>query len=153
MVRSRAAGFTIIEILFALTILAIMATLAAPSFRDFVAGQRIRAASYDVSSALMLARSEAVKRNGTVVLSPQGGNWANGWSLVAGTATLAQHEAFPDLAIDGPSASVTYVSSGRVSAPVTRFAISSTTATTAARRCIRVDLTGMTAAYSGAGCP
>jgi type IV fimbrial biogenesis protein FimT len=152
MVRSRESGFTIIEILFALTILAIMASLAAPSFRDFVAGQRIRAASYDVSSALMLARSEAVKRNATVVLSPQGGNWANGWALVAGAATLARHEAFSDLAIDGPASDITYTASGRVSAPVTRFAISSAAASTAPRRCIRVELTGMASVYTGSAC-
>ncbi|GAC1389249.1 MAG: hypothetical protein NVSMB34_00070 [Variovorax sp.] len=150
----RHAGFTIIELLFATAVLAIMASLAAPSFRDFVASQKIRVASYDVSSSMMLARAEAIKRNSSVVLSAQNGNWANGWSVASGTATLAAHEAFSDLSIAGPAASITYLANGRVSAPVSTFAISSNAAsTTATARCVRVDLTGMTSVFSGTGCP
>jgi type IV fimbrial biogenesis protein FimT len=147
------SGFTIIELLVTVMVLGVMASLAAPSFRDFVASQRIRSASYDVSSSLMLARAEAIKRNSSVVLSAQNGNWANGWSLAAGSATLVKHEAFADLTIAGPSTTITYMANGRVSAPVTSFAISSPSTTTAAARCVRVDLTGMTSVYTGTGCP
>lgn len=149
----RNGGFTIIEILFVIALLAILSSLAAPSFRDFVASQRIRAASADLSAALMLARAEAVKRNTSVVVSPQTGGWINGWTIASGTTSVAQHEALADLAIVGPTGSITYTANGRVSAAVTRFAISSTLTAAAAARCVRIDLTGMTAAYSGTGCP
>jgi type IV fimbrial biogenesis protein FimT len=153
---ARQAGFTIIEILFVVMLLAVLGSLAAPSFRDFVAAQRIRAASVDLSSALMLARAEAVKRNTSVVLAPQGGSWANGWTVVAQVTptpvTVAAHEAFGDLAITGPTTNVTYSANSRVVAP-TRFVISSTLVPAVAARCVRVDLSGMSAAASGTGCP
>lgn len=145
-------GFTLIEVLFAVVLLAVLASLAAPSFRNFVAAQRIRSASYDLSSALMLARAEAIKRNGSVVVSPQGGDWRNGWTVAAGTVAVAAHEAFDGLAVDGPATNVTYLASGRAAA-ATRFAITSALAPSVPARCVRVDLTGMSAVVSGTGCP
>ena len=56
-------GFTLIELLVVVTIAAIFAALAAPAFGSFIAGQRVKTASYDVWSILTLARSEALKRN------------------------------------------------------------------------------------------
>lgn len=147
------AGFTLIELLFTIALLAILSSLAAPSFRDFVASQRIRAASGDLTSVLMLARAEAIKRNASVAVTAQSGNWASGWSLASGTTTLARHEAFGDLAIAAPVSTITYTANGRVTAAVSQFAITSTASSTATARCVRVDLTGMTRAYSGVGCP
>lgn len=147
------AGFTLIELLFTLVLLGILGALAAPSFRDFVASQRIRAASGDLTSVLMLARSEAIKRNASVAVTAQGGSWTNGWSLLSGATTLARHEAFAGVSIAAPVTTVTYTANGRVSAAVSQFAISSADNASAAARCVRIDLTGMTTAYSGAGCP
>lgn len=149
-VKTPDSGFTLIELLFTIAIAAIFAALAAPSFRDFIAGQRVKTASYDISYGLTGARSEAIKRNLNVVLVPVSGNWQNGWTVTAGTATVSQHEPFLDLTITGPATNLTYNSSGRLTAAVLPFAISSSVSAGVASRCIRVDLSGLPSSKTGA---
>lgn len=143
-------GFSLIELLFAIAIAAIFMALAAPSFRDFIAGQRVKTASYDISYTLTGARSEAIKRNLNVVLAPVSGDWQNGWTVTAGTTTIAQHEPFVDLTITGPATNLTYNSSGRLTAGVTPFTISSSVSAGVTPRCTRVDLSGLPSSKTGA---
>jgi type IV fimbrial biogenesis protein FimT len=56
-------GFTAIELMFVVLIVAILATLAAPSFRQLIAKQRVKSAASALTESLWVARSEAVKRN------------------------------------------------------------------------------------------
>ena len=141
-------GFSLIELLVSITIAAIFSALAAPSFREFVAGQRVKTASYDISYTLTGARSEALKRNLNVVLAPATGGWQNGWTITAGVGgpMLGQHEAFADLTISGPATNVIYNSSGRLMAAVTPFAVSSNVSS----RCISIDLSGLPTNKTGA---
>lgn len=84
----QAQGLTLIELLIGLSMLAILAALAAPSFSTArLNAQRTRAVN-DFWHAIFLARSEAIKRGGAVTLckSPNGlscntgaGDWAEGW--------------------------------------------------------------------------
>ena len=145
-------GFTLVELLFTIAIAGIFSALAAPSFRDFIAGQRMKAASSDISSTLTGARSEALKRNLNVVLTPSSGGWQNGWTVVAGVGgpTVGQHEAFSDLTIAGPSTNITYNSSGRLVTAVTPFTVSSSMSGTVAPRCISIDLSGLPTSKTGA---
>lgn len=145
-------GFTLIELLFTIAIAGIFSALAAPSFRDFIAGQRVKTASSDISSTLTGARSEALKRNLNVVLTPGSGGWQNGWTVVAGVGgpTVGQHEAFSDLTIAGPSTNITYNSSGRLVTAVTPFTVSSSVSGTVASRCISIDLSGLPTSKTGA---
>lgn len=139
--RASSLGFSLIELLFVVVIAAIFLAIAAPSFRDFIAGQRIKTASYDISYTLTFARSEAMKRNSQVVLAPGSGGWQNGWTVKTGTVTLAQHEPFADLIWTGP-ANLTFNSSGRLTAAVTPFAVNSNVSN-ATPRCISVTLSGL----------
>src|SRR4051812_38705397 len=136
-------GFTLIELLVVVTIAAIFAALAAPSFGSFIAGQRVKTASYDVWSMLTLARSEALKRNSSVTVTPAGGGWQNGWSVTSGTTTLFQHESFSGLTITGPATGLTFNSTGRLTTTVNPFALSSSTYSNLAERCVRLDLSGL----------
>jgi type IV fimbrial biogenesis protein FimT len=47
-------------------VLGVIAAIAAPGMRSFAAGQKVKALSYDMTADLLLARSEALKRNATV---------------------------------------------------------------------------------------
>lgn len=47
-------------------ILAILASLAAPSFRDMLEGYRVRQAIGEMTSTIYFARSEAIKRGGNI---------------------------------------------------------------------------------------
>jgi len=59
----RARGFTIIEIMIALGIAALLMALGLPAFRDFLANNKIRNLAENLQSSLNVARSEAINRN------------------------------------------------------------------------------------------
>ncbi len=84
-------GFTIIELMVAVAVLAILVSLAAPSMRATLQNNRATAQANQLVTALNLARSEAVKRGSIVALcSSEDGNacrtddafdWSDGWIL------------------------------------------------------------------------
>ena len=61
--RSRAGGFTIIEIMIGLGIAALLLALGLPAYKDFLANTKIRNAAESLQASLNVARSEAIKRN------------------------------------------------------------------------------------------
>jgi type IV fimbrial biogenesis protein FimT len=63
MKRSRTAqGFTLVELLVVAAVVALILTLAAPSFRQFILLQRLKSINAQVVTDLQWARSEAVSR-------------------------------------------------------------------------------------------
>ena len=83
----RGGGFTLVELLVALSLLAILLALAAPTFARFLDEQRLLGEARRLSEAILLARSEAIKRNGVVILCANGPpdgcgasrDWHAGW--------------------------------------------------------------------------
>jgi type IV fimbrial biogenesis protein FimT len=65
----RVSGFTMVEMMVAVAILAILASIALPSYRSLIANNRIVANTNDLVADLALARSEAAKRGGTTVVT------------------------------------------------------------------------------------
>lgn len=78
-------GFTLIETMVVVAIAAVLAALAAPSFTPIVERWRIRSATESLQSALYLARSEAIKRGGSIVLRKEA-TGTNGCALASGTS-------------------------------------------------------------------
>lgn len=128
----------------AVAVVGILSAMAAPSFSDLIAKQRAKAAATDLYLALAKARSEAIKRNSNVTLSPKSGNWAGGWDIVNpsdATAKLEDHNAVTGATITGP-ASVVYLTTGRVRGSTKpEFDISVTGSS--AHICVSVDLSGL----------
>ena len=98
----KARGFTLIEMMTAIFILAILVSLTIPSFREATLSSRLSGFANDIVASTQLARSEAIKRNLTVTLcassdgetcdDPDG--WEAGWIVVAdegGANALIQH--------------------------------------------------------------
>lgn len=142
-------GFTIIEAMLVVAILAVLVGAALPSLNQFALGQRVKNASFDLFSSLVLARSEAITRNTAVTVTPAGGGWQAGWTVTVtadGTVIRRQDDAYSTIAIAGP-ANVGYNGTGRLSAAVGAFSV---TATGATPRCITIDLSGRPVSKTGA---
>lgn len=68
--RRFSLGFTLTELLIVVLILGILSSMALPSMLSLVEGQRVKSASFEIFAALTFARSEAIKRNSNVTLTP-----------------------------------------------------------------------------------
>ena len=85
--QKRECGFTLIEVLMVLVVSAIILGLAAPSFMNIIANNRVASAANDMVVALNLAKSEAVKTGQTTAICASNNgtdctaNWSDGWLL------------------------------------------------------------------------
>lgn len=68
--RRRTRGVTLIELLVAISILAIVAAIATPNFSTFLHNSRISSESAKLFADIEMARSEASRRNATVTICP-----------------------------------------------------------------------------------
>ncbi|OYW28041.1 MAG: Pre-pilin like leader sequence, partial [Methyloversatilis sp. 12-65-5] len=66
--RPAHAGFTMIELMIVVTLMAILAAFAFPAFQSFIASNRLTAESNELLSGMNLARSEAVRTQRRVLL-------------------------------------------------------------------------------------
>lgn len=95
--RRSAQGFTVMELIIVLSIVAILTATAVPAMREFNVRSTVSTNANDVVAALNLARSEAVKRGRNVAVVANGGSWTAGWTVQTETAAvevLARHDAF-----------------------------------------------------------
>lgn len=113
-------GFTLVELMVVLILMAILMAIGVPSYRGFILNQRLITTTADLRIALVTARSEAVKRNRTVKVLPNDGDWGSGWNVPspeAGDPVLLNHVQTGPVAITGPSDNPEFMPSGRVLAP------------------------------------
>jgi type IV fimbrial biogenesis protein FimT len=68
MTHLRSRGLTLIELMIAVAVVAVLMALAAPSFEQAVNGNRLSSAAAETIAAAQLARSEAIRHNRRVVL-------------------------------------------------------------------------------------
>lgn len=87
--KQRVRGFTLIELMVSIGILAILIAVAIPSFTSIMVNYRLTSIANTFVANAQLARSEAIKRNGRVTMckSADGatcvltGGWEQGWIL------------------------------------------------------------------------
>jgi len=103
-VRRRQRGVTLIELMIAIIILAILLAIGVPAFRDASLGSKLSSVATDLVASVQLARSEAIKRNRTMTLcsSTDGascadsGDWETGWVILDPDDNVVQtHGAAP----------------------------------------------------------
>lgn len=110
------SGFTLIELAVVVAIVAVVSTVAAPSFKVFLDSMNTKSAAMDLVGDLTTARSEALKRNASVSIVPVDNNWANGWQILRGDTPLRDHPALrTGISVNAPAAGVLFLPNGRVS--------------------------------------
>lgn len=141
-------GFTLIELMTVFAITAIALALAVPSFKNFTASQRVKAASGDLMTAAIFARSEAINRNTRVSVTPSASGWMGGWTIATSTAQIGKQAAYSGvLAITSDETQIAYLPTGRLdpsvvvnSAGMPQFQFSGGGVS---MRCVSFDLSGM----------
>ena len=78
--HKKAIGFTLVEMMITVAIMAIGLGLAAPSLSDFIKNNRMTEVSNKLVSAIIQARNEAVTRRSTVTLTPDDAEWS-AWTV------------------------------------------------------------------------
>jgi type IV fimbrial biogenesis protein FimT len=142
-----ACGFTLVELLAVVAVLVVLAIIAVPSFSELIASQRVQMAAMDLFTSLLRARSEAIKQNTGVTISPAG-TWTAGWAVAVGGTNIDTHGATSNISITDPGV-VTYRNSGRLAGTTQpKFSVSATQTTTT--RCVKVNLSGEPVVTNGA---
>jgi type IV fimbrial biogenesis protein FimT len=104
-IRSASAGFTLIELMITVVVMAVLLGIGVPSFVDTIRNNRLASASNEFITALTMARSEASKRGIQVSVCIRDTedkcatgttDWSSGWLVF--TDDLA-----PAGQIDGPT--------------------------------------------------
>ena len=119
-------GFTLIEMMVTVAVLAIILGIGVPSFQGLIERNRVSTATDKLFSALTTARSEAIRLGQDVRVTQATGGWRNGWTIASPTTTLRVENALPgNVAISeaGAATQVVFSVNGWVTAPASRPAV------------------------------
>lgn len=114
---SKAKGFTLVELMIAIVVLGIIASIATPAMSQFVFRQKVNSQANELMLSFAFARSEAVKRNANIVVIPATNSstgWSDGWCIGTSNITNCSHadvlRSFPGN--DDVSITTAYLASG-----------------------------------------
>lgn len=117
-------AFTLIELMVTISVLAVVISLAAPSFSRLLQDNRMLTVANELQSSLQLARAEAIKRKTNVVLCKSnntandcasGTNWQEGWLMRSSDGVIKVWDAVQGTTLTGPTNGITFRGNGLTS--------------------------------------
>ena len=101
------SGFTMLELMIALSIGAILATIAVPSYQSMMVQSRLATQANEFLTALHFSRSEAVKRGMRITMCKSssgttctaGSNWQDGWIVYSDSGTAGTMDGSDQIAV------------------------------------------------------
>ncbi len=137
--RGSRGGFSLVEIMIVIAIMAIIAAMAVPSYRTYMAKNRLNGAARQVMSDLMSARMMAVtlNRNVSVVFPPSAGA---SYTLDGTAKNIQTLYGYYDVTVSGSNNPV-FTANGRL-VGFTNAGITLTSATLSQTKTVTVSLAG-----------
>jgi type IV fimbrial biogenesis protein FimT len=156
--RRASRGFTLVELMVTISVLLVLAVIAMPQVGPFLQRQRLKNATMDLASTVVLARSEAIKRNGTIYVIANGTDWSRGWTVssaaaVSAASTIRSQNALDGLRISesGSNTSFNFGGDGRMAGTGMSFTVQPTVTSQGQQPlCVAVGATGRVQTTKGA---
>ncbi|QSI34085.1 prepilin-type N-terminal cleavage/methylation domain-containing protein [Variovorax sp. RKNM96] len=152
----RQKGFTLIEMMVVVSLVAILAALALPSFTTMIANQRVTSAAQELLTLLQFARAEGVYKRTQTTVTATGLTWqAKAGAQVLREATLSDAVSV----VPGSAGGVTFDVSGQASAAagVTSYAVTFSATNATRVQCLSVTRAGLVrllpSVPAGQACP
>lgn len=162
-------GFSLVEMLTTMSILGVLLAIASPGLASLVSANALSAAQGELAAAIVLARSEAMKRGvpvGIAATTPaSGAEFSKGWNVFvdsngngrfdSGETIIRQEPALRgDTRIATVSGTTTLVFNGRgFLAPSTLVTLNVCSSSASKSYVVRVEPVGLADVSDGVGCP
>lgn len=160
MYSSQAKGFTLIELMTVIVVVAILLAVAFPSFQGSLRSNRVATTTNALLASVALARTEAIRSRARGVICTSatgtacdGANWNSGWLVwsdldnngaVNGTETVVRYvQGNPSLQLAGSANLIAFDGRGRAVAGEQSIGVQPTDLATPAR-CVTIRGTGQT---------
>ena len=105
-------GFTLVELMITIALLAIVATIAVPNFVQFIRNNQVQAKADELKTFLQYARGQAVATRKKYEITT-GTDWAKGWLLILNNDEVLKVWTVSDgLNITGPEDGIIVLASG-----------------------------------------
>lgn len=165
----RQSGFTLIELMVAIAVVAILLAIGLPSFQQSLRSSRVVTSANEVLASLSLARTEAIRGLGRAGVCPSAdgttcaanADWSGGWIVwredrVGGAlvkSTVRYVQAKGKMAISGPADAdgISFNTQGRTETGAQQFGLKPDSTDTPVR-CVLVSGTGQARIIQGV-CP
>lgn len=85
---SSISGFSLIELMIVLVVIAIAAGIAMPQIRSISANGKADALSRELHQDIAFARNQAVSNSQTITILPLANDWNQGWEVLQGANVL-----------------------------------------------------------------
>lgn len=123
-----AKGFTLIEMMVAIAVAAILLAIAMPALDKISANNALKSTARDLVSTINTGRSQSISTRTDVLVEPAAGGWADGWSILYDNAAAEENQDYlPKKGVSvsrvDSTDSLTFLSRGGLQGGAARFSV------------------------------